>query len=73
VIAIILGSFLGGVIIALLVAYFRVGLKKGALRIGSAIRVGSVGVWEALRGGRRGAIRLPTSAKGEVERELEQE
>jgi len=66
---IILAGFVGGVTIALLVVYFRVGLKKGVLRTGSAIRLCSVSVWRRLQFGKTGAIRLPTSTKDSAEGE----
>jgi hypothetical protein len=72
-VGVILGAFLGGVVTTLLGVYFRVGLKKGTVKAGSAIYFCSLGVWGRLRRGRSGAIRLPTSAKGDVEREPEQE
>jgi len=73
VIGIILGCFAGGVVTTSLVVYFQVILRRWTLTGGSVIRCCSVSVWRRLRHGRSGVIRLPTSAKENGVRELDQE
>jgi len=72
-IGIILACFVGGVVTTSLVVYFRVILRKWALRGGSVIRCCSASVWRRLRHGRRGAIQLPTSIKENGVRDQDQE